>query len=202
MERCRNEISNSTILEVLCKFYCLRFSNSGPWKIDFHPSTKRSRNSVFELTCNLLCSSSIYRYKNKKFPERKSFIVQLDWKSFDSTLKSWTPIQANMNCRRNVTSMMFPMVFIATTTHWTTCCTRKRFADFLKRKAEMKCFTFKPLARLMARNGLSTRRTRRILTTEIARSLMTIEISETETTTISKILKRFRQNAPGWRIKP
>lgn len=36
------------------------------------------------------------------------------------TLKSWTPMTANMNCRRYVTSMIFPMVFIATITHLTT----------------------------------------------------------------------------------
>ena len=37
------------------------------------------------------------------------------------TLKSWTPITANMNSRRNVTSTMLPMVLTATITHWTTC---------------------------------------------------------------------------------
>lgn len=37
------------------------------------------------------------------------------------TLKSWTPMQANMNCSRVVTIMMFPMVLMATNTHWTTC---------------------------------------------------------------------------------
>ena len=30
-------------------------------------------------------------------------------------------MQANMNCRRVVTIMMFPMVLMATNTHWTTC---------------------------------------------------------------------------------
>lgn len=40
---------------------------------------------------------------------------------FTVTLKSWTPMQANMNCRRVVTIMMFPMVLMATNTHWTTC---------------------------------------------------------------------------------
>lgn len=38
------------------------------------------------------------------------------------TLKSWTPMQANMNCRRVVTRTMFPMVRMATNTHCTTCC--------------------------------------------------------------------------------
>lgn len=40
---------------------------------------------------------------------------------FGVTLKSWTPMQANMNCSRVVTIMMFPMVLMATNTHWTTC---------------------------------------------------------------------------------
>lgn len=40
---------------------------------------------------------------------------------FGVTLNSWTPMQANMNCRRVVTIMMFPMVLMATNTHWTTC---------------------------------------------------------------------------------
>lgn len=40
---------------------------------------------------------------------------------FSVTLNSWTPMQANMNCRRVVTIMMFPMVLMATNTHWTTC---------------------------------------------------------------------------------
>ena len=37
------------------------------------------------------------------------------------TLKSWTPMHANMNCRSVVTSTMFPMVRMATNTHCTTC---------------------------------------------------------------------------------
>ena len=37
-------------------------------------------------------------------------------------MKSWTPMQANMNCRRVVTRTMFPMVRMATNTHCTTCC--------------------------------------------------------------------------------
>lgn len=37
------------------------------------------------------------------------------------TLKSCTPMQANMNCRRVVTSTMFPIVRMATKTHCTTC---------------------------------------------------------------------------------
>ena len=40
------------------------------------------------------------------------------------TLKSWTPMQANMNWRSVVTIMMLPMVRMATNTHWTTCCKR------------------------------------------------------------------------------
>lgn len=39
----------------------------------------------------------------------------------DPTLKSWTPMQANMNWRRVVTIMMLPIVRMATKTHWTTC---------------------------------------------------------------------------------
>lgn len=38
------------------------------------------------------------------------------------TLKSCTPIHANMNWRRVVTIKMLPMVRIATKTHWTTFC--------------------------------------------------------------------------------
>lgn len=41
------------------------------------------------------------------------------------TLKSCTPIQANMNCSRVVTIMMLPMVLMATNTHCTTCYTEK-----------------------------------------------------------------------------
>lgn len=41
------------------------------------------------------------------------------------TLKSWTPMQANMNCRRVVTRTMLPMVRMATNTHCTTCCGRR-----------------------------------------------------------------------------
>lgn len=43
-----------------------------------------------------------------------------------STLKSCTPITANMNCKRHVTSIMLPIVLTATMTHWTTCCTQNR----------------------------------------------------------------------------
>lgn len=42
--------------------------------------------------------------------------------SLHCTLKSCTPIQANMNCSSVVTIMMLPMVLMATNTHWTTCC--------------------------------------------------------------------------------
>lgn len=41
---------------------------------------------------------------------------------FFPTLKSCTPMQANMNCRSVVTIMIFPMVRMATNTHCTTCC--------------------------------------------------------------------------------
>lgn len=41
-------------------------------------------------------------------------------------MKSWTPMQANMNCSRVVTITMFPMVRMATNTHWTTCCNGKK----------------------------------------------------------------------------
>jgi len=57
--------------------------------------------------------------------------------------------------------------------------------------------TLRPFARLIARNGRSTRSTRRILTTDIARSLITIDINDTATTTRSRILNRLRQNAPS-----
>ena len=46
----------------------------------------------------------------------------LGWGPAGLTLKSWTPMQANMNCRRVVTRTMFPMVRMATNTHCTTCC--------------------------------------------------------------------------------
>lgn len=39
------------------------------------------------------------------------------------TLNNCTPITANINCRRQVTNTMFPIVFTATITHWTTCYT-------------------------------------------------------------------------------
>lgn len=42
--------------------------------------------------------------------------------AFLLTLKSCTPMQANMNCRSVVTIMIFPMVRMATNTHCTTCC--------------------------------------------------------------------------------
>jgi hypothetical protein len=57
--------------------------------------------------------------------------------------------------------------------------------------------TLRPFARLIARNGRSTRSTRRIFTTDIARSLITIDVNDTDTTTVSRILKRFRPYAPG-----
>lgn len=37
------------------------------------------------------------------------------------TLNNCTPITANMNWRRQVTSTMLPIVLTATITHWTTC---------------------------------------------------------------------------------
>lgn len=40
---------------------------------------------------------------------------------FFLTLKSWTPMQANIKSRSMVTSTIFPMVLTATNTHWTTC---------------------------------------------------------------------------------
>lgn len=47
-----------------------------------------------------------------------------DWwfHSHKPTLKSWTPIQANMKFSSMVTRTMLPMVLMATNTHWTTCC--------------------------------------------------------------------------------
>lgn len=40
---------------------------------------------------------------------------------FLPTLNNCTPITANINCRRHVTSTIFPIVFTATMTHCTTC---------------------------------------------------------------------------------
>lgn len=37
------------------------------------------------------------------------------------TLKSWTPMQANMKSKSIVTKTILPMVLMATNTHWTTC---------------------------------------------------------------------------------
>ena len=106
------------------------------------------------------------------------------------TLKSWTPMQANMNWRSVVTIMMLPMVRMATNTHWTTCCTGKEESDatviycdsaphsvydlsvYLRVWWWLEGFvTFRPLALLMALRGRSTRSTRRIFTTDIAEVL-------------------------------
>lgn len=40
---------------------------------------------------------------------------------FFPTLNNWTPITANINCSKHVTSTIFPIVFTATITHCTTC---------------------------------------------------------------------------------
>lgn len=45
-------------------------------------------------------------------------------KSALPTLNNWTPMTANINWRRHVTKTIFPIVFTATITHWTTCCPR------------------------------------------------------------------------------
>lgn len=94
------------------------------------------------------------------------------------TLKSCTPMQANMNCRSVVTIMMFPIVLMATNTHWTTCCREVRGQGLLDRNACKRLFykkwswwTFSPLARFMALSGRSTRRTLKIFTTEMADDL-------------------------------
>ena len=57
-------------------------------------------------------------------------------------------MQANIKMSNIVIKIMFWMVPIATNTHWTTC--------------------FNPLARLMARRGRNTRKTRKIFNTEIS----------------------------------
>lgn len=43
------------------------------------------------------------------------------------TLNNCTPMTANINCSRHVTRTIFPMVFTATITHWTTCCMRNKY---------------------------------------------------------------------------
>ena len=76
------------------------------------------------LTCNLPYSASIYRCRSRRSPEI-STDLRSDLQETTFTLNSWTPMQANMNCSRKVTSMMFPMVLMATTTHCTTCYERE-----------------------------------------------------------------------------
>lgn len=43
------------------------------------------------------------------------------------TLNNWTPITANINCSKHVTSTIFPIVFTATITHCTTCYVTLKF---------------------------------------------------------------------------
>lgn len=89
------------------------------------------------------------------------------------------------------------------------------------------CFTFSPLALLMARSGLSTRSTLRIFTTDMALELEDVDIvrvwpkkppaeselswsthwrkkdvSDTLTTSRSRRLKAFLQKEPVWRNAP
>ena len=79
-------------------------------------------------------------------------------KSASKPTRSWTPIQANINSNNEVIMIMLPIVPIATNTHWTTC--------------------FRPLARLMARSGRRTRRTRKILITEMVEPAFGIRSSK------------------------
>lgn len=109
--------------------------------------------------------------------------------SFHHTLKSCTPMQANMNCSSVVTIMMLPMVLMATNTHWTTCCKghtvtatfswKTRRTNTAQTHTAPCCdaviLTFRPLALLMALSGRRTLKTRRIFTTEIAEDLRTTE---------------------------
>ena len=95
------------------------------------------------------------------------------------TLKSWTPMQANMKSSSMVTSTIFPMVLTATNTHWTTCYEDRDIKDDEsgQNEAIQNCKyigrygTLSPLALLMALRGLSTLNTLRIFTTEMALDL-------------------------------
>lgn len=99
---------------------------------------------------------------------------------FFLTLKSCTPMQANINWSSVVTMTMLPMVLMATNTHCTTCWNRREKqrvnthrgahrADICGSYVHVQ--TFNPFALLMALSGLSTRSTRRIFTTLIALDL-------------------------------
>lgn len=147
------------------------------------------------LTCMLLRSFCLSLYRNRTFPV-KTLKKLHSWGSatketkqtflscFSLTLKSWTPMQANIKSRSMVTSTMFPMVLTATNTHWTTCYRGREmmgrceiwwahqyfllfFFFFFSRHV----FTFSPLALLMALRGLRTLKTLKIFTTEIALDL-------------------------------
>ena len=80
-----------------------------------------------------------------------SVILDLSVHMKNFPLNNWTPMTLNMKTSNKVTKTMLPMVLTATMTHWTTC--------------------LRPLARLMARSGRNTRRTRRIFTTDMAPEL-------------------------------
>lgn len=61
---------------------------------------------------------------------------------------------------------------------------------------------FKPLARLIARNGRKTRNTRRILIVDTALDAEKKVIRDTQTTRRSNKLAADRQNAPSWKTNP
>ena len=71
----------------------------------------------------VILDGSLHR-KNLPCSTHKSQLISIDFGSGSKrrTLKSWTPMTANMNSNRQVTSIMLPMVLTATMTHWTTCC--------------------------------------------------------------------------------
>lgn len=91
-------------------------------------------------------------------------------------------MQANMKSRSMVTSTIFPMVLTATNTHWTTCYRGREMIGICEIRFayhcfvlfcffSKTCFTFRPLALLMALRGLNTLKTLKIFTTEIALDL-------------------------------
>ena len=70
------------------------------------------------------------------------------------TLKSCTPITANMNCRRYVTNIMLPIVLMATITHFTTYFCPVIFLIFFIRFAKIE----RRAGRESERNGIQIQR--------------------------------------------
>lgn len=58
---------------------------------------------------------------------------ELNLKLLAPTLNNWTPITANINCRRHVTRTIFPIVLTATITHCTTCYKTVKILIFKKK---------------------------------------------------------------------